>query len=200
MSTSNNMNATPTGPLAGVRILDLTSVGLGPLATQILGDFGADIIKVESLDGDMVRPNGVSQNRGTGSIFLTINRNKRSIAIDLKNEKSLDVLRKLVSSVDVFVHNMRVAAIEGLGLGYEAIKAIKPDIIYCVATGFGQSGPHRSKPAFDDIIQSACGMVGLCEDNGKEVDYAPSLIADKTAGIVLVNAVLAALFSHQKTG
>jgi crotonobetainyl-CoA:carnitine CoA-transferase CaiB-like acyl-CoA transferase len=188
------------GPLAGVRVLDLTSVVLGPVATQILGDYGADVIKLESLDGDLMRANGVSRHRGMSSIFLTINRNKRSLAIDLKNPAGVDAIRRLLPTVDVLVHNMRVRAIERLGLGYDAVAAINPGIVYCVATGFGQSGPDRDRPAFDDVIQAACGLASLIGHERRVPDYAPTLIADKTTGLATANAVLAALFHRERTG
>lgn len=191
-----------TGPLAGVRVLDLTAVVLGPLATQILADYGADVIKVEAPEGDMMRANGVSKNPGMSSIFLAINRNKRSICIDLKQPEGIALVRELVKTCDVVVHNMRVQAIERLGLGYEAIKAIKPDIVYCAATGFEESGPQRGRPAFDDIIQAGSGLVGLnlMNEPDKAPQFVPSLIADKTAGMALCNAVLAALFHRERHG
>ena len=188
------------GPLAGVRVLDLTSVVLGPLATQILGDYGAEIIKVENLEGDLARDSGVGLHPGMGSVFLAINRNKRSLAVDLKTADGKAVLRRLIAGADVLVHNMRVAAIEKLGFGYAAVAAIKPDIVYCAATGFGQDGPDRDKPAFDDIIQAACGLASLISLGREQPDYAPSLIADKTTGLALVNAVLAALFHRERSG
>lgn len=188
------------GALAGVRILDLTSVVLGPFATQILGDYGAEVIKVENLEGDLMRANGVSLHPGMSSAFLAINRNKRSLAVDLKSAEGREVLQRLIPGVDVLVHNMRVAAIERLGFGYAAVAKLKPDIVYCAATGFGQDGPDRDKPAFDDIIQAACGLASLNGTRGGEPDYAPTLVADKTTGLALVNAVLAALFSRERTG
>ena len=196
-SSGDSRNA---GPLAGVRVLDLTAVVLGPLATQILGDYGADVIKVESADGDLMRANGVSLHRGMSSIFLAVNRNKRSIALDLKSAEGVEVLKRLIPTVDVLVHNMRVAAIERLGFGYEAVRALNPGIVYCAATGFGQDGPHRDKPAFDDIIQAACGLVAVSTVNHERPAYTPSLIADKTTGLVVVNAVLAALFHRERSG
>ncbi len=188
------------GPLTGVRILDFTSVVLGPLATQILGDYGAEIIKVESIDGDLNRASGVSLHPGMSSNFLAINRNKRSISIDLKSPEGRDILKRIIPTVDVLVHNMRVAAIERLGFGYRAVAALNPKIVYCAATGFGQDGPHRDKPAFDDIIQAACGLAGLNGIGREHPDYTPSLIADKTTGMALVNAVLAALFHRERSG
>jgi formyl-CoA transferase len=188
------------GPLDGIRVLDLSAVVLGPYATQILGDYGADIIKVESPAGDLMRLNGVSRNRGMSSIFLTLNRNKRSIALDLQTPDGKDVLRRLVARADVLVHNMRVEAIERLGFGYAAVRAIRSDIVYCAATGFDQDGPDAGKPAFDDIIQAASGLAAVASTRRAAPDYVPSLIADKTTGMAVVNAVLAALLHRERTG
>ena len=190
--------AKPTGPLTGYRIIDMTAVVLGPLATQILGDLGADVIKIESPEGDLVRAGGASRVRGMASIFMGVNRNKRSVALDLKTAEGKDALRRLIEGADAFVHNMRVGPVERLGFGYEAVSRIKPDIVYCVATGFGQDGPHKDKPAFDDVIQAACGLVGISP--GEEPEYMASLIADKTVGMALANAVLAALLHRERTG
>lgn len=189
-----------SGPLAGVKVLDLTSVVLGPLATQILGDYGADVIKVETLEGDLMRSNGVSLHAGMSSVFLAINRNKRSIALDLKKPEGKAVLRRLIDDADVLVHNMRVTAIEKLGFGYGAVSKLKSDIVYCAATGFGQGGPDADKPAFDDVIQAACGLASLASEGRDAPGYVPSLIADKTTGMALVNAALAALFFRERTG
>ena len=182
----------------------MTAVVLGPLATQILGDYGADVIKVEPLEGDLMRANGAQRadgsTAGLSSIFLAINRNKRSLAIDLKAEEGRAALRRLVSTCDALVHNMRVEAIERLGFGYADVKQIKPDIVYCVATGFGQDGPGAARPAFDDVIQAASGMVAVSNVYAERPDYVSSLIADKTTGLALVNAVLAALFHRERTG
>ncbi|HQP66772.1 MAG TPA: CoA transferase, partial [Quisquiliibacterium sp.] len=154
-----------TGPLSGIRVLDMTSVVLGPVATHILADYGAEVIKIEPPEGDLMRANGVSLHKGMSSIFLAINRNKRSLAVNTKTEAGKDVIRRLIPTVDVFVHNMRVQAIERLGFGYAEVAKIRPDIVYCVATGFGQDGPYKDQPAFDDIIQSASGLVGLNRAN-----------------------------------
>ena len=192
---------TTGGPLAGVRVLDLTSVVLGPMATQILGDYGADVIKVEAPEGDRMRSNGVTRRlRGMSSIFLAINRNKRSLCIDLKSPEGLAVIKRLLPTVDVLVHNMRLAAVDRLGLGYDTAAALNPRLVYCVAPGFGQGGPDENKPAFDDVIQAACGLAGLLGHDSGKPDYIPSLIADKTAGLALANAVLAALFERTKSG
>ena len=190
-----------SGPLAGVRVLDLTAVVLGPLATQILGDYGADVIKVEPPEGDRMRANGVARRpRGLSSIFLAINRNKRSLCVDLKTADGVAVLKRLLPTADVLVHNMRPAAIERLGLGYDAVAALHPRLVYCVAPGFGHGGPDAAKPAFDDVIQAACGLAALVGHDSGRPDYIPSLIADKTVGLALTNAVLAALFERTRSG
>ncbi len=194
------VSAQARGPLAGFCILDLTSVVLGPIATQMLGDMGADIIKVESLEGDLIRHNGVVIAPLMGSIHLTLNRNKKSLSVDLKTAAGREIVQRLLPRVDALVHNMRTTAIEGLGLGYEAVRAIKSDIVYCVSNGYGQEGPDGHRPAFDDIIQAGCGLALL---NGLErpaPDYIPTLLADKTVGIVLANALLAALLARERTG
>ncbi len=189
-----------SGPLAGVRVLDLTAVVLGPLATQILGDYGADVIKLEPPEGDLMRANGVSTVRGMSSIFLAINRNKRSLAIDLKQPAGVAAIQRLLPTVDVLVHNMRTAAIARRGLGYEACAAINPKLLYCVATGFGEEGPDAGRPAFDDVIQAACGLAGLLGHDSGTPAYVPSLIADKTTGMALANAVLAGLYERTRSG
>ncbi|RYF76520.1 MAG: CoA transferase [Comamonadaceae bacterium] len=200
MNPNPPSTAASAGSLSGIRVIDLTSVVLGPLATQILGDDGADVVKIESLEGDPMRANGVSRHPGMSSVFMGINRNKRSLAIDLKSESGMAVARRLIERADVLVHNMRVPAIERLGLGYAAVAALNPGIVYCAATGFGQDGPYRSKPALDDIIQAACGMAALMTEATGRADYVPTLLADKTAGMAVANAVLSALFHRHRTG
>jgi formyl-CoA transferase len=188
------------GPLTGIRILDLTSVVLGPLATQILGDYGAEVIKVESLEGDLMRSNGVNLSPSMSSIFLSINRNKQSIAIDLKTEAGKKILRQLIPRIDAVVHNMRVSAIDKLGFGYEEVVKLNPQIVYCAATGFDQDGPDKDRPAFDDIIQAACGLASVNSLGKSRPDYISTLVADKTTGMALVNAVLAALLAKERSG
>jgi len=173
---------------------------LGPYATQILGDYGAEIVKVESPSGDLMRLNGVSKNRGMSSIFLTLNRNKRSIVLDLQKPEGADALRRLIPQFDVLVHNMRVEAIERLGFGYDAVAKLNPNIVYCAATGFDEDGPDAGKPAFDDIIQAASGLAAVASTGRDAPDYVPSLIADKVTGMAVVNAVLAALVHRGRTG
>ncbi|HEX4112109.1 MAG TPA: CoA transferase [Stellaceae bacterium] len=188
------------GPLAGIRVLDMTAVVLGPLATQILGDYGAEVIKVESPAGDLMRAGSIARHPGMASVFLNLNRNKRSLCLDLRQPEGAAVLRRIVPRCDVLVHNMRVEAIERLGFGYKAVAALRPDIVYCVATGFDEDGPDAGKPAFDDVIQAASGLVAITGLGKDAPDFMPTLLADKTTGLMLVNAVLAALFHRQRTG
>lgn len=187
-----------SGPLSGVNILDLTAVVLGPSATQYLGDLGATIIKVEPPNGDVLRSNGFHLHPHMGSVFLSVNRNKKSLAIDLRAPAARGILRRLIKDSDVLVHNMRISAAEKLGVSYEFAKTCKRDIIYCVATGYGSNGPYNGRPAFDEIIQAESGLAAL---SGKSrPSFIPTLIADKTAGCALSSAILAALFHHERTG
>lgn len=189
------------GALQGMRVLDLTTVVLGPLATRMLGDHGADVIKIEAIGGDVTRANGTL--RGSGGLssnFLAMNRNKRSIAVDLKSPEGLDVMRRLIAGADVLVHNVRVAAIERLGLGYEEARRLNPRLVYCAATGFGQDGPYRDKPAFDDIMQAAGGATSLVMQKYGVPEFMPTLMADKTAAMAVVGAVMAALVHRERTG
>ena len=190
-----------SGPLSGVRIIDVTSVLLGPYGTQILADQGADVIKVEAPPtGDIARNMGLSRNAGMSGIFLNVNRNKRSLALDLKQDVAKAALRKLISTADVFVHNMRPQAIARLGFDYESVKAIKEDIVYVGAYGFGQAGPYKAKPAYDDVIQASSGLASLFESQVGEARYVPSAVADKVCGLTLSQAITAALFHHSRTG
>lgn len=190
-----------SGPLAGIRILDLTSVILGPYATQILADFGADVIKVEAPAGDIMRHVGPMRHKGMGHIYLNLNRNKRSIALDLKQEPARDALRRLSVTADVFVTNVRPAAMARLGLGYDDIRKVNPRIIYASATGFGARGRYAGKPAYDDLIQGLSGIAAITRDAwGGEPRYMPLAIADRTVGLYLANAISAALYHRERTG
>lgn len=189
----------PAGPLDGVRVLDLTTILLGPFATQILGDMGADVIKVESPGGDATRDVGPPPAEGMGAVFLGTNRNKRSIVLDLKQDVARDALLRLAAGADVFVHNMRPQAIARLGLGYEKLAAARPDIIYCGSYGFRASGPYGNKAAFDDMIQAASGLAAL-QNRGAAPRYVTSAIVDKITGMAVVNAVLMALYHRERSG
>jgi len=189
------------GPLQGIRVVDVTTVMLGPYATQMLGDMGADVIKVEAPPaGDIARNLGEARMPGMSGSFLNMNRNKRSIAVDLKRPGAQEVLRRLVATAEVFVHNMRPQAIERLGFGYEAVAALNPGIVYVGAYGFGQEGPYRAKPALDDAIQAASGLASLFVRQDGQPRYVPSAIADKIVGLTVSQAVLAALLHRSRTG
>jgi len=190
---------TPTGPLKGFRILDLTTVLFGPFGTQTLGDWGAEIIKVESLTGDTWRNSGQFRNRGMSGQFMTVNRNKRSIALDLKHPEGKAVLRRLIPTVDALVSNIRPAGLALLGFSYEECKALNPKIVYASATGFGQNGPWAARPAFDEIIQAASGFASAMGTD-EEPAFVPSLIGDKLCGMALTSAVTAALLHRERTG
>lgn len=189
------------GPLHGIRIIDVTTVLLGPYGTQMLADMGADVIKVEAPPtGDIARNMGTVRNAGMGGIFLNANRNKRSLALDLKQESAKEALRRLIPTADAFVHNMRPQAMAGLGFDYEAVSAIKPDIVYVGAYGFGQDGPYRAKPAYDDAIQASSGLASLFKRQDGQARYVPSAIADKVVGLTFSQAVAVALLHKERTG
>lgn len=188
------------GPLSQIKIVDLTSVVMGPYATQIFGDMGADVIKVESPDGDIMRHMGAGRSRAMGPIHLSVNRNKKSLMLDLRIPEARAALLRVVATADVFVHAMRPAAIERLGLGYAQIKEINPGIVYCGAYGFGEGGPYADDPAYDDMIQ---GVSGLCSVNAHlagEPRFTPTIIGDKVAGLTIAYSILAALFHRLRTG
>jgi crotonobetainyl-CoA:carnitine CoA-transferase CaiB-like acyl-CoA transferase len=189
-----------SGPLAGVRVLDLTSVVLGPYATQMLGDLGADIIKVEPPEGDTTRYTGPRVSRDMASLFMGVNRNKRSIVLDLKTAPARDVLLRLVDRADVFVHNIRPQKLEPLALGADTLTGRNPRLIYAGIHGWREDGPYRGRPAYDDIIQGLCGVASLMDQLTGEPRYAPTILCDKTSGLVAAQAILAALYSREKTG
>jgi crotonobetainyl-CoA:carnitine CoA-transferase CaiB-like acyl-CoA transferase len=188
------------GPLAETKVLDLTTVVLGPLATQILGDLGAEVIKLESPDGDIMRYAGPARHREMGHVFLNLNRNKRSLVLDLKQAEAAPVLLALVRQSDVLMHNMRPQAMARLGFSWERLCQVNPRLVYCSAQGYGQNGPLADRPAFDDIIQGASGLVALEMAIGGEARFVPTLIGDKTVGLTMVYAVLAALLQRERTG
>ncbi|HSN40799.1 MAG TPA: CoA transferase [Burkholderiales bacterium] len=189
------------GPLEGVRIVDMTSVVVGPLATQILADHGAEVIKVEAKTGDLVRAmNGRSVTPGMGAKFLHLNRNKRSIVLDLKQAAGHAALMKLIGRADVLVWNVRPPAMARLKLAYDDVRAVNPKIIYCGMFGFGQDGRYRDKPAYDSIIQGAGGMAALLHRAAGEPRYVPMVVADKVVGMVAVQMIMMALYRRAQTG
>ncbi|NYT61708.1 CoA transferase [Alcaligenaceae bacterium] len=187
--------------LAGIKVLDLTSVIMGPVCTQILGGYGAEIVKVESPEGDIMRHAGAQCEPEMGSMFMHVNHYKKSIVIDLKSDEGRQLLWKLIPDYDVLVHNIRRDAIERLGFGYDAVRAAKPDMIYVALSGYGEDGPYAAKPAFDDIIQAEAGLASLYAlQTGNEPAYLPSLIVDRHTGTVAAHRVLASLFRRQACG
>jgi crotonobetainyl-CoA:carnitine CoA-transferase CaiB-like acyl-CoA transferase len=195
------MDTTPAdGPLGGIRVIDITNVIMGPFATHILADLGADVIKVESAEGDSFRGYRPNRNEGMAGGFLHLNRNKRSIVLDLKQSSGMAALHKLIVTADVFVHSLRPKAIEKLGLGYQAVRAIRPDIIYCGAYGFGEKGPYRDKAAYDDIIQAGSGLAALHIPSRGEPAFMPTVLCDKLSGQVIAYSVMAALFQRERGG
>lgn len=190
-----------SGPLKGVRVIDMTTVLMGPYASQMLGDMGADVIKVETPHGDLVRDLGPMQHEHMGALYLHINRSKRAIVLDVKQAQGREALLRLVAGADVLLYNIRPQAMNRLGLSYEAMVEVNPRILYVGAFGFGQNGPYAAKPAFDDLIQGAIGLPSLIKQAGSDVPrYVPSNIVDRTVGVFAVSSLCAALYHREKTG
>jgi crotonobetainyl-CoA:carnitine CoA-transferase CaiB-like acyl-CoA transferase len=189
-----------SGALEGIRVIDLTINVLGPLATQILGDMGADIIKVEQPRGDDIREMAAKRNPGMSAYFLATNRNKRSIVLDLKTAAGRDALFRLIDGADVFVHSMRASAADRLGIGYAQVSARNPRIVYAFAPGYSPAGPYADLPAYDDIIQGTSGLAALNRRATGEARYAPTVLADKFCGNTMAAAIGFALFARERTG
>jgi crotonobetainyl-CoA:carnitine CoA-transferase CaiB-like acyl-CoA transferase len=189
------------GPLQGIRILDLTAVVMGPYATQTLGDLGADIIKVEPPGGDNLRAVGPMRHAGMGAMAMHLNRNKRSIVLDLKQPEGREACLKLAAGCDALIYNTRPQAMARLGLGYAAVAAVNPKIVYLGAFGYGEDGPYAGKPAYDDLIQGAAGVASLfAQQSGDAPRYAPVTLADRAVGLQAAIALLAAVLNAQRTG
>jgi crotonobetainyl-CoA:carnitine CoA-transferase CaiB-like acyl-CoA transferase len=188
------------GPLTGVCVLDATTVVLGPLATQMLGDLGADVIKIEPPDGDTTRKLGPARNPDMAAFYLGCNRNKRSVVLDLKQPAGRAALLRLARTADVFVHNFRPQAAARLGVPYEALRAANPGIVYCATYGFRAAGPYGNKPVYDDIIQAASGLAALQAPLVGDPRYLPTIVADKTSSMGVAIALLAALHHRARTG
>ena len=188
------------GALTGIRVLDLTSVVMGPLATQILGDHGADVITIESARGDTNRRMSKGPVRGLSDVSLNLLRNKRNLAIDLKDPAAKDAVLALAATCEVFVTNLRPGPISRLGLDYAAVSAVRPDVVYVQATGFASDDPRSGEPAYDDIIQGATGVPDVVRRASGEMAFVPTLIADKVSGLTLAYGILAALVHRERTG
>lgn len=202
--TAVGQNATAerfSGPLSGIKVLDLTTVFMGPSATQMMGDLGADVIKVEAPEGDSTRRIGPQGHQGLGPLFLGLNRNKRSIVLDLKKPECVQALLKLAETADVIASNIRPAAMQRLGLGYEALAKANPRILYVSMVGFSQKGPYAAKAAFDDMIQAGSGLAAaMAPGNGGVPRYLPVTIADRSVGIYAFGVISAALYARSQTG
>ncbi len=188
------------GPLAGVRVIDLTAMVMGPYATQIMADMGAEVIKIEPPAGDTTRYISVAPEEGMSGVFANVNRGKKSVVLDLRSESGKTGLQRLLTTADVFIHSMRAKAIEQLGFAYEAVAQIKPDIVYTNCYGYGAAGRDRDLPAYDDTIQAECGMIAAQELLTGSPDFAGTIIADKVAGLTALYGTLMALFHRQRTG
>jgi crotonobetainyl-CoA:carnitine CoA-transferase CaiB-like acyl-CoA transferase len=189
-----------TGPLRGVRVLDLTTVVMGPSATQMLGDMGANVIKIEAVVGDSMRWIGPWRHPGMGPLFLQANRNKRSVVLDLKQPADRAAVLSLARHADVLVSNIRPSGLQRLGLDYAGIAAINPAIIYCAGVGYGAGGPESGKAVYDDLMQAAAGIAGLFEAVDGTPRYAPINICDRVVGLHLTIAVTSALYHRERTG
>jgi crotonobetainyl-CoA:carnitine CoA-transferase CaiB-like acyl-CoA transferase len=190
----------PTGPLKGIRVVDVTTVVLGPFASQTLGDMGADVIKVETPDGDSTRQIGPHRSPGMAAYFAGLNRNKRSLVLDLKKPASKEALLRLVETADVFVHNMRLGAASRLGLDYETLRARNPRLIYAAASGFRKGSSMQDFPAYDDLIQGVSGTAALNAGPGGAPRYLPTVVVDKLTGSYLASMIGMALFHRERTG
>ena len=171
-----------TGPLAGVRVIDLTAMVMGPYCTQIMADMGADVIKIEPPEGDGTRYISVGPVSGMSGIFVNVNRGKRSVVLDLRTDAGKAALRKLVEEADVFIHSMRAKAIAKLGFSYEDVAAINPAIVYTNCYGYGRRGPDRDLTAYDDTIQAECGLPAVQQMLTGEANYVGTILADKVSG------------------
>jgi crotonobetainyl-CoA:carnitine CoA-transferase CaiB-like acyl-CoA transferase len=189
-----------TGPLRNVRVLDLTTVVMGPFATQILGDLGADVVKVETPAGDTMRRIGPWRHEGMGPLFLQANRNKRSVVLDLKTPEGKQAIIQLGNQADVLVSNVRPQGLARLGLDYDSVRAGNNRIIYCIAVGYGSDGPESGKPVYDDLMQAASGIAGLFRAVDGAPRYAPINICDRVVGLYVANSITSALYHRAMTG
>lgn len=196
-----NADNQATGPLAGVKVVDMTSVGMGPYATQILGDMGATVLKVEAPEGDVFRHPAPYRNPSMGAAFLNLNRNKQFCVLNVKVAAELAQLRALINQADVFVSNVRPGALARLGLDYETLSLSNPRLIYCGACGYSEKGPYAGEPAFDDIIQARSGMAEFQRnDTDQSPRYVNTILADKVAGLTIAYSIPMALFERERSG
>ncbi len=189
------------GPLTGVRVLDLTSVVMGPYATSVLAELGADVVKIEPPGGEVMRKSGPMRHPDMGHFYLAINRNKRSAVLDLKRPEALQVLLRMAAASDVLVYNIRPQAMERLGLGYAVLRETNPRLLYVGAYGFSQKGPYAARPAYDDLIQGMAGIPWLSQQAGADKPrYAPMVLVDRMVGLQLANAITTGLYYRERSG
>ena len=188
------------GPLQGLRIVDLSTVVMGPWASQMLADMGAEVIKVESPQGDVTRQMGPGRHPGMAAVFLCTNRNKRSIVLDLQQAQGREAIQRLADNADVVLHNLRPQVAQKLGLDYATFSERNPGLVFCAAFGFSSRGPMADRPAYDDVIQSASGMAHLVGAVSDQPRFVPSIVADKTTAYAVVSAIMAALLQRGRTG
>jgi crotonobetainyl-CoA:carnitine CoA-transferase CaiB-like acyl-CoA transferase len=189
-----------SGPLAGVRVVDLTAVVMGPYCTQIMADMGADVVKVEPSEGDITRHVAVGPAPGMNGVFMNVNRGKRSVVLDLQSAEGAAVLRALIETADVFIHSMRGKAIAKLGFDYDAVAAINPGIVYTNCYGYSRRGPYADRPAYDDTIQAECGLPATQKQLTGDASYVATILADKVTGLTALYATMMALFHRERTG
>jgi crotonobetainyl-CoA:carnitine CoA-transferase CaiB-like acyl-CoA transferase len=196
----SNPGARPSGPLAGVRVLDVTSVVMGPYATQILGDLGADVISIESARGDTNRAMGPGPLPQLSGVALNLLRNKRNVSLDFKHPEGHRAVLAIAATCDVFVTNLRPGTLARAGLAYEQVSAIRPDVVYCQAHGYATGGARQDDPAYDDVIQAETGIADAMARVTGQPMITATLMADKVCGLTIVYAVLAALYRRATTG
>jgi len=199
--SSTGRRQSDQAPLQGLRVLDLSSMIAGPLAAQILADYGADVIKIEPPDGDLMRKGGTLKHPTMGSFHLQLNRNKRSLVLDIKQPAARAALLRLCERADVLIHNIRPAAMRRLKLGYDDVRKVNPRLVYLSLMGYGENGPYAGKPAYDDLIQGICALPALTAwANGHEPRYVPLTVVDRVVGINAAHAVLAAVYRRDRVG
>jgi crotonobetainyl-CoA:carnitine CoA-transferase CaiB-like acyl-CoA transferase len=186
--------------LTGIRVLDLSSVVFGPLASQVLADYGAEVIKIEPPAGDSTRHTGPAVEPGMSALFMGTNRSKKSVVLDLKRDEARQALHALLATADVFMHSMRPQKLAPLGLDPDSLRARYPRLVYAGLHGFGEDGPYAGLPAYDDVIQGMSGLADLMERQTGQARYLPTIAADKTCALVAAHAVLAALFQRERSG
>lgn len=188
------------GPLAGIRVIDVTAVVMGPYCTQIMADMGADVIKIEPPEGDITRNVAEGPSPGMNGVFVNVNRGKRSVVLDLRSDEGAAALRALIGTADVFIHSMRAKAIAKLGFDYDSVAAVNPSIIYTNCYGYSRRGPNADRPAYDDTIQAECGLPAVQRQLTGDATYVATIMADKVTGLTALYATMMALFHRERTG